>query len=195
MIQAVVFDLGKVLVAYEWESYLRSFEFCKETYQAVANAVFLSPDWEKGDAGAPSEEWLSMFIANAPSYEKEIKEVYKNLGKCIWMYTYTPYLIRAYKEKGYKVYYLSNYSEGLYEKTKEPLSFLGLFDGGIFSYREKCIKPGNEIFYKLIEKYDLIPEETLFFDDRKENVEASRKLGFCGIVFSEEAALKALHSM
>ena len=193
--KAVVFDLGNVLVAYDWNGYLKSFGYSEETYRAVADAVFLSPEWELGDAGTPPDEWLRMFIANAPSYEKEIREVYEHLEKCIWTYSYTQDLINAYQAKGYKVYYLSNYSEWIFEKTKDTLSFLDVFDGGIFSYRAKCIKPGSEIYRKLIQKYDLIPEETLFFDDREDNVEAAANLGFAAVVFTEETALKALHSM
>ena len=37
----VIFDVGNVLVGYDWESYLRSFHYSEEIYQRIADAVFL----------------------------------------------------------------------------------------------------------------------------------------------------------
>lgn len=167
----VIFDLGRVLVEYDWKSYLDSFQFNKETYDIIANAMFLNEDWEAGDRGADPEEWLELFIDNAPEYEDEIREVYENLGECIYPFNYTLELIEYFEEKGCRIFYLSNYSEGLYEMSKDKLSFIEAFDGGVFSYEEKCIKPDKTIYKILLERYDIIPEDALFFDDREENVE------------------------
>lgn len=182
----VVFDLGKVLVQYDWQSYLSSFQFDEETYQIVANAMFLNEDWEAGDKGASPEEWLELFIDNAPEYEGEIREVYENLDECIYPFDYTLEWIEYFEERGYRIFYLSNYSEGLYEMTQDKLSFIEAFDGGVFSYQEKCIKPDKHIYEVLLERYQIIPEETLFFDDRKENIETAIKLGMQGVLFTPE---------
>lgn len=180
----VIFDLGKVLVQYDWETYLASFQFDETTYEAIANAIFLNEDWEEGDKGAPADEWLQMFIENAPEYEGEIRKVYENLGDCVYPFNYTLDFVEYFEERGYRIFYLSNYSEGLYEKTKEKLSFIEAFDGGIFSYCEKSIKPDKTIYKLLLERYDIHPEETLFFDDRTDNVAVAKELGIQGIVFT-----------
>lgn len=182
----VIFDLGKVLVQYDWETYLSSFQFDETTYEVIANAVFLNEDWEKGDEGTPADEWLQLFIENAPQYEAEIREVYENLGDCVYPFNYTLDFVEYFEEKGYRIFFLSNYSDGLYEKTKEKLSFIEAFDGGIFSYREKCIKPDKTIYKLLLERYDICPEEALFFDDREDNVAVAKELGIQGIVFTPE---------
>ena len=44
------------------------------------------------------------------------------------------------------------------------------------------IKPEAGIYYALIEKYDLKAEECVFLDDKAENIEAAKRLGFHGIV-------------
>ena len=46
-IKNVIFDVGKVLVDYDWESYLDSFGFAPEKRERIANATFLSPVWEE----------------------------------------------------------------------------------------------------------------------------------------------------
>ena len=40
MIDTVIFDLGKVLVEYDWESYLKQFCFDEKTFQVLADAIF-----------------------------------------------------------------------------------------------------------------------------------------------------------
>lgn len=191
-INTVIFDLGNVLVKYDWENFLKSFGFEEHTYRAVADAVFLSDVWQWGDAGLSPEEELRLFIEQAPEFEKEIRMVHEKLAGCISKYEYTDHLIAYYREKGFKIYYLSNYSEDLYNKTKEELSFIESFDGGVFSYEEKCIKPDEKLYQILLERYEIIPETALFLDDREENIEAAKWLGIQGKVFTEDFLNKIL---
>lgn len=191
-INTVIFDLGNVLVKYDWETFLKSFGFEENTYRAVADAVFLSDVWQWGDAGLSPEEELRLFIEQAPEFEKEIRMVYEKLAGCISKYEYTDQLIAYYRKKGFKIYYLSNYSEDVYNKTKEELSFIESFDGGVFSYKEKCIKPDEKIYQILLERYEIIPETALFLDDREENIEAAKRLGIQGEVFTEDFLNKIL---
>lgn len=55
--------------------------------------------------------------------------------------------------------------------------------GGVFSYEEKCIKPEEKIYKILLERYDIKPEDALFYDDRDENTAKARELGICGITW------------
>ena len=43
----VIFDLGNVLVAYDWKSYLKTFSFDDNVFHTIANAMFLNSDWEE----------------------------------------------------------------------------------------------------------------------------------------------------
>lgn len=184
MIRTVIFDLGKVLLDYEWERYLDSFGFDEKTWKIVADAVFRSDAWEAGDAGVSPDEQLKMFIANAPAYDKEIRMVQKSEGNCISLAPYAMDLIAHFREQGCSIYYLSNYSEEMYHQTKDTLKFIEDFDGGIFSYKEKCVKPQEEIYNRLIKRYNIVPGESVFYDDRPENIETAEKLGIHGVVFT-----------
>lgn len=184
MIRTVIFDLGKVLLDYEWERYLDSFGFDEKTWKIVADAVFRSDAWEAGDAGVSPDEQLKMFIANAPAYEKEIRMVQKSEGNCISLAPYAMDLIAHFREQGCNIFYLSNYSEEMYHQTKDTLKFIKDFDGGIFSYKEKCVKPQEEIYNRLIKRYNIVPGESVFYDDRPENIETAEKLGIHGVVFT-----------
>ena len=61
--------------------------------------------------------------------------------------------------------------------------FLMDFNGGAYSFIEHERKPHKEIYLKLINKYDLNPSESVFFDDRLKNVLSARDLGMQAIEF------------
>ena len=67
------------------------------------------------------------------------------------------------------------------------MEFLPYMDGVVFSYRCKLIKPEKEIYEYICETYGLKPEESVFLDDREDNVQAARNMGMNGIVFGNYA--------
>lgn len=184
MIDTIIFDIGKVLVDWNWKDYLHSFGYSQEKNEKITEAVFLSEYWKETDRGVWSdEEILQSFIKKVPEYEKDIRDLWDGMGRCITRYEYTDGWIGELKETGYKIYYLSNYGKTLREKTAEALGFVEQCDGGIFSYEIQKIKPDIEIYQALLEKYELIPEKCLFFDDVQENIEGAKKAGIHGILF------------
>lgn len=189
MIRNIIFDIGGVLVDYDWKTYLESFHFPAEKEAAIAKATFLSAAWSELDREAlPLDEITAMMTAVAPEYSEDILTVFGGMSNTIHRRAYARDLVRSLQSRGLKVYYLSNYSSHLLAQTRDKLDFLPLTDGGLFSYEVKQIKPGPEIFASLIERYPSIrPEESVFFDDTARNVEAARRLGFHGIVFQDLA--------
>ncbi len=75
--------------------------------------------------------------------------------------------------------------------NREALDFVPHMDGGIFSCDVNVIKPAADIYLKLIEKYDLKPEECIFIDDHKDNIAMARKCGMKGIVFRDRDQFEA----
>lgn len=198
MIRNIIFDIGGVLVGFDWRAYLESFHFPAEETDAIMKATFLSKAWTELDREVLSiGEIEDMMTAAAPEYAEDILTVFRGKGRSIQKRAYARGLIRSLQDRGFKVYYLSNYSSQLREQTEEPLDFLPLMDGGLFSYEVKQIKPEPEIFASLIARYPSIrPEESVFFDDTAGNVEAARRLGFHGIVFHDlEQAMAELEKL
>ena len=67
MIDTIVFDVGNVLVEWNYSDYLDGLGFSPETKAAVINAVFENPVWNKLDQGTVSaEDALTSFISAAP---------------------------------------------------------------------------------------------------------------------------------
>ena len=71
------------------------------------------------------------------------------------------------------MYILSNYGKWTYEHTAEALSFLSDVDGQVFSFEVHQIKPEPEIYRTLLDKFNLVADECVFLDDRRENIEAA----------------------
>ena len=104
--------------------------------------------------------------------------------------------MKLLKDKGYKIYLLSNYSDYLFNRHTEGKAFLDYIDGKVVSYEVHYTKPQKEIYEILLSKYNLKPEESLFFDDREENVQTAVSLGISGcVVKSREHINKELEKL
>ena len=186
MIKNIIFDIGQVLVTYDWEGYLREFGFSEEMNRTIAEAVFLNEDWRESDLGVLTREELAdLFVQNAPHAERQIREVFAGAGRTVRERDYPAQWVESLKARGFHVYFLSNYPAWGYEDSREILDkFLSKMDGGVFSFEVHKLKPDAGIYRDLLEKYHLLPKECLFVDDRPENVEGAKALGMEGIVFT-----------
>ena len=99
----------------------------------------------------------------------------------------------ALKEKGYKIYILSNYPESLFKKHTEYADFMDDIDGLMVSYMIHKAKPDDAIYKALCDKYNLDKNESIFFDDREENVEGAMEFGIKAVrILSEQVLLDEL---
>lgn len=187
MIQNIIFDIGNVLLGFDYLSFFRSFGFKEEVVERLAKATAKSPDWNELDRGVLSyEEVVERFVKNDPQLETVIRNVFANLKGLLTRYEYAIPWIEELKSKGYKVYYLSNFFQKAEADCYETMDFLPYLDGGILSYRDKVIKPDKEIYELLLSRYGLKAQECVFLDDTAKNVEGAVKAGFHGIVFQNK---------
>ena len=185
MIRNVILDIGRVLIGFEWMDYIHKL-FDEETGQKVTDALWKTKYWWELDRAVLSEEEiLEMFYSAEPDLKDEIKEAFDQVGECMTRCDYAIPWIEDLKERGYKVYYLSNYSEHLMQANPDVLDFLPHMNGGVFSCYVQLIKPDPEIYRTLMDKFDLKAEECVFIDDREDNVVAARELGMQAIRFED----------
>lgn len=106
-------------------------------------------------------------------------------------------LVHALKEKGYKLYVLSNFSADAFEllEQKYPETFQA-FDGAVVSGREGQVKPDPSIYNTLIERHGLTVDKSIFIDDEPHNIDAAQKLGFHAVLKdSNESVCKRLQEL
>ena len=197
MIRNIIFDIGNVLTDFRWRGFLADKGFSPEMIERIARASVHSPQWAEYDRGVlTDEEVLESFVRNDPEIERELHAAFDDFDRMVTPRAYACPWIRELRGKGYRVYYLSNFSHKAEAECPEALDFIPLMDGGILSYKDKLIKPDPAIYKLLLARYELEAEECVFIDDTQVNVEAARKLGIQGIVFeSKEQAEQELSGM
>lgn len=197
MIRNIIFDIGNVLTDFRWKEFLEDKGFDEAMVKRIAKASVQSPVWNEIDRGVWSmEELMQTFIRQDPEIEEELRRAYGNITGMVTKRAYAIPWIQELREKGYRVYYLSNFSEKAYEDCADALDFLPYTDGGILSYREKLVKPDPEIYRRLLSRYSLEAQESVFLDDTALNVEAAERLGIHGICFrTKEQAEEELRGL
>ena len=193
MVNTVVFDIGNVLIDFRWQGLFEDLGFTGEKYEAIANATVKSQWCNEFDRGCMElEEIVGKFTENAPKYEAEIRSIFDNMDNLLRGRGYADEWIRELKDRGCKVYILSNMSKPAHEvHSKGCMSFLDEVDGAILSYQEKMIKPDRCIYELLCDRFQIVPEEAVFLDDTLRNIEAAKEFGLRGIHFKTYEQAKA----
>lgn len=184
MIKNLIFDFGKVLVDYDFDSFFKSYIPNAERCQAVTSILYNERVQQILDReDKPFDELMEEIISNNKEYEPEIRyfmahypDVVK--GEMEGMSD----LLKQLKSEGYKFYGLTNWCNKVHQ-TMAQYEIFRLLDGYIISSEEKVIKPEPEIYHRLFNKYNLKPEECIFADDRVENIVGARNVGMDGIIF------------
>ena len=192
-INTIIFDLGNVLI--DWnpihvfgESYFESEEKREYFFSHICTM-----DWnEKQDEGRSIVEATQELVEHFPDWEKPIRDYYGRwtdmLGGPI---AETVELFRQLKDSGkYKIYALTNWQTGLFDIALVRYNFLHWFDGRVVSGEEKIRKPFPEFYQRLLDRYNVKPEEALFIDDNLRNIIAAEKMGIKSIHFQNPGLLK-----
>ena len=196
-ISTVIFDIGDVLVSANIKDYLIADpEIPNEIVDELLKLWFIDKD-EVDDTMDLDTYREIVNKRMGVEFSKYIPKLFKYNVECVTAFDYTIPMIQDLKDKGYKVYYLSNWSAWTHDLLQEAgkFDFLKLMDGGVFSYDVGYMKPDEEIYKILINKYKINPEEAIFFDDREENIEAANKLGIHGIHFPRHNASIVYNSL
>ena len=190
MYKNIIFDLGNVLLDFNPRGYLKS-KISEEKLDEVFKAIFNSEEWVMLDRGTITEKEAINNIINRNSiYTNEINLAFENWYDLLKPIEDTVDILTSLKEHGYNIYYLSNFHELAFGEVTKKNNFFKLFDGGVVSYEEKLIKPEEDIYKLILDRYKLNPSETIFVDDTEANVEGANILGIKSILFKSPKELR-----
>ena len=183
MINNIIFDIGGVILHWDINEMINYFVSDEEDKKFIYNKIFDTEEWVGGllDKGSISQYDFIKIIQEKTDHKKD------NLVETFILNYYKMYhvkddvidIMKLLKERGYKVYVLSNINDYTEEKINAK-NFLDIIDGYVLSYQVHEIKPDEHIYKILIDKYNLNPKESLFIDDVLENIIAANKLGING---------------
>ena len=189
-IKNIVFDLGRVLIKFEPKEYIEQ-NVPEEKREDFYNGIFGSTEWLMLDRGTLSyEDAKKIFKERVPGADKQIDRLFDaDLFEILQPIEENVKLLPKLKEK-YNLYILSNFHQPAFEHIFKKYDFFRLFDGHTVSCYYYLLKPEKEIYDILIDKFNLIPEETVFIDDTKVNIDACEKEGIRGIHLPDYTELK-----
>lgn len=182
MINAVIFDWGGVLIEDPTKKLISIFaEILKINKKELIPLYSKYKDAFQRGKLSEDEYWKNIcnyFNINEPSigslWRYALRFSYKE-NKDVFS------LASSLKKNRYKIGILSNTEPPSIEFFLEQN--YKIFDTIIFSCKEGYRKPEREIYEIAISNLNLSPEESVFIDDKKENLDGAQKIGIKTILF------------
>lgn len=183
----IIFDIGGVLVDFVPEKSFETVGAPKEMIEELLNATVRSDLWPELDLGIiPEDKIIDKMVKNYEAGEKYIRDFFR-VGKMqlVTEFEYSSDWLKGMKDRGYNVYLLSNYPKSYFElHYNEMFTFKKYTDGKVVSAYEKLIKPDKRIYELILRRFNLKAEESIFIDDRIENVEGAKAACITAIQFN-----------
>jgi putative hydrolase of the HAD superfamily len=185
--KAVVFDLGNVVLDWNIDRILSSMSLEPAERNSLRAELFMHNDWVDLDHGKHTEKSVVAKVCARSSLSRETVENALSAARySLSEIEETIHLMREISDKGIRMYCLSNMSRETYDHIKDN-SFFTMFSGVLISGMEGCIKPNEDIFHLLLDRFDLNPVNTIFIDDSIANVETANRLGIHGFHFKRSS--------
>jgi putative hydrolase of the HAD superfamily len=190
MIKAIIFDFGRVITAQKPRSLFRSYETELGLDPDTINPImFESQAWQDTLLGRKTAEefWYLIGPELGLTNVDEINRFRLRYHADEAINSAVLDLIRTL-HGSYRLAILSNSPPGL-DQWLADWKIRDLFEVVFCSGDEGIIKPDPDAFKLTLERLGAAPGEAAFVDDTREHVEAARKLGIHGIVFTTAEAL------
>jgi putative hydrolase of the HAD superfamily len=185
-IEAIIFDLGKVLVDFDHSIAARRISyFCDKKPREIFE-LFFSSDittiFEEGKI-TPQEFFLKVkeMLDLRISYERFIpiwNDIFFLSPKNRAVYSLANNL-RAY----YKVALISNINILHFDYLKKYFPVFGVFCKVFTSFELGAVKPKPIIYERMLQELKVQPQRAFYTDDRVELVNSAKELGIKGFVF------------
>jgi putative hydrolase of the HAD superfamily len=182
MIKNIIFDLGNVLISFRPSEYFDKKNYPGAIKTTILTDIFSSKEWLMLDNGDINTKQAIDSIAKRSSLNKEeIAHIFNLRTDLMFPLDSNVRLLPKLKKQGFRLYFLSNFPQDIFEEVRSGYFFFRYFDGGIISAEVKASKPEPEIYRILMEKYSLFPDKCLFIDDIEKNVKTAESVGMRGL--------------
>jgi len=189
MIKNVVFDFGQVLVRFDPDHMVGAYVSDSDDKELLAHVIFDRLYWNDLDAGKLGHnEAFELMCERLPQrLHGAARSIYDywviNLPEIGGMRE----LVTCIKEKyGVKCFVLSDISN-YFAENSHKVPILSMMDGCVYSAPLGITKPNKRIFEHLLAKFDLSAAETVFVDDKPQNIEGAAAVGISGYVFDGDS--------
>lgn len=191
MIKAIIFDFGRVISAPKPPALFRNYEMdLGLTPDSINTIMFNSQLWQDTLLGRRTlEEFWHAIGPELELHTDEEIDAFRNRYRADEKINAEVLKLIEELHGRYKLAVLSNSPPGLSEWLAE-WKILDFFHLVFCSGDEGLVKPDSKPFELTLERLGVRPAEAVFIDDTRENVEAAKKLGLHGILFTTAEALE-----
>ena len=181
MIKNIIFDIGNVILNFNIDEVLAKFTNNKIEQKFIMDNIINSPEWSGNsliDTGYITRDEAIKIVQDRTNHinDKLIFEFWNNYNNFAKIDGNVLSLIKKLKDNNYKIYLLSNINPYTYDFVKQSGLF-DIVDGYVLSYKEHQVKTYISIYKTLLERYNLIPKESVFIDDNERNIITGNTLG------------------
>jgi putative hydrolase of the HAD superfamily len=191
----VVFDLGKVLVDFDYSIAAR--KVAARSTKSLLNLVYLLSNSSlivEYECGQVTRQQFFEQVRDAVGFKGDLAEFG---GYFADIFTEIPQMIALHAElrrRGFKTYIFSNTNDLAIEHVERNFPFFKNFDGYIYSCEVGAMKPGAKIYEAMEKLCGRTGADIIYLDDRSENVQAGLARGWQAILHEKpeksRAALK-----
>ena len=189
-IEALLFDLGKVLIDFNFETGVEalhaSCSISRDRFEEVLWDETWIRSYERGEISTVQFHEYLCKTANLSMPLLDFQETWSSVFLPGLMVSED--LIASLKRK-YPLILVSNTNEAHFEFLRSTYRVVDYFDHHVLSYKVGSLKPDRRIFQHAIAVANHPPEALFFVDDREENIVAARQLGIKAHQFKSESEL------
>ncbi|MEI6781680.1 MAG: HAD family phosphatase [Verrucomicrobiota bacterium] len=179
----IVFDLGKVLVDFDYGIAARRFAArTTTTLPEIAKYISQSPLLLQYEKGLVTTQQFYDEICRVTGFRGDLAEFSKCFADIFVPIEPMVQLQAALRQRGLRVYLFSNTNELAVEHIRRSFPFYANFDGYILSYEHGVMKPDARLYEVVERECGHRGAEILYLDDLPENVAAGAARGWQTIV-------------
>jgi len=179
----VVFDLGKVLVDFDYSIAARKVAArSTKSLQDLASFLSVSPLLIQYEIGAVNRQEFFEQIRDAVGFQGGLAEFG---GYFADIFTEIPPIIALQvelRQRGFKTYIFSNTNDLAIEHVERNFPFFKNFDGYIYSCEVGAMKPDAKIYEAMEKLCGRSGADIIYLDDRSENIQAGLARGWRAIL-------------
>jgi glucose-1-phosphatase len=188
--KAIIFDLGKVLVHFDFKRGYQALEsLCPHPAADIPKRIAPTGLVERFETGLvePRDfvEQLTRLLDLRVDYDQ-----FCGIWSCIFTDPLIPESIIEGLASRYRLLLLSNTNAIHFDMVRRNYPVLRHFHDLVLSYEVKAMKPDPAIYRAVLERAGCRPEECFYTDDIGEYVEGARRMGIDAVQFRGAEALQ-----
>jgi FMN phosphatase YigB (HAD superfamily) len=192
MIKAVIFDLGKVIVPFDFSRGYRAMaELCSYAPEEIPKRIGSTDLVARFESGQVSPEHFVEQLCQTLDIRMEYGHFCEIWSSIFLPHTLIPETLLEGLGRGYRLLLLSNTNAIHFKMVRENYPLLKHFDDYVLSYEVGAMKPSPVIYEEAIARAQCAPGECFFTDDIAEYVAAAREAGMDAVQFQSAAQIES----